>query len=237
MEKKKIIIGVVILVILIIIIYLFLNKDSGHNVIMNDFDFFYNDKQRLIGSENFKESLFGGRYSLSFWLKTSNIPRNASWDSTTESSKIILFKEGSPNVLFVFPNTIRIEIGYKDDEGSLDYYHFDFELYESQMWNNFIVVVDNRKVEVFKNKLLVMTKIIDNVPWISKKMMSIGKKKENFFGYVGFIDYYNYSLTRENVIELHNKRKKKLPKYLMNYKQYLDKDTNESSNILNLINK
>ena len=129
MEKKKIIIGVVILVILIIIIYLFLNKDSGHNVIMNDFDFFYNDKQRLIGSENFKESLFGGRYSLSFWLKTSNIPRNASWDSTTESSKIILFKEGSPNVLFVFPNTIRIEIGYKDDEGSLDYYHFDFNHY------------------------------------------------------------------------------------------------------------
>ena len=118
---------------------------------------------------------------MSVWLNTSNIPRNASWDSTTEISKTIIFKEGSPNILFVFPNTIRIEIGYKDSEGALEYYKFDFNLYESQMWNNFIIVVDNRKVEIFKNKLLVMTKVIDNVPFISKKMMSIGRKKENFF--------------------------------------------------------
>jgi hypothetical protein len=237
MDKKKIIFIIIIFIILIILFYVFMDKDSGHKVIMNDYDFFYDNKQRLIGNEEFKESLYGGRYSLSFWLKTSNIPRNASWDSTTETYKTIIYKEGSPNVLFVFPNTIRIEIGYKDDEGSLDYYNFDFELYESQMWNNFIIVIDNRKVEVFKNKLLVMTKVIDNVPWISKKMMSIGRKKENFFGYLGYIDYYNYSLSRNQVIELHDKRKRDLPKYLMNYKQYLEKDKNQSSNILNLINK
>ena len=236
MDKKKIIFGVVILIILIVILYLFLSKDSGHKVIMNDFDYFYDDKQILVGNENFKESLFGSKYSLSFWINTSNIPRNAAWDTTTEVSKTIIFKEGSPNVLFVFPNTIRIEIGYKDDEGSLDYYEFDFELYDSQRWNNFIIVLNNRKVEVFKNKVLMMTKIIDNVPWISKKMMSIGRKKENFFGYLGFIDYYNYSLSRKDVVKLYNKRKKKLPSYLMNYKQYLEKDSN-SSNMLNLLNK
>ena len=237
MDNKKIIFGVIILIILIILIllYIFLNTNSGHKVIMNDYDFFYDDKQMLIGNEEFKESLYGSKYSLSFWIKTANIPRNASWDTTTENSKIILFKEGSPNVLFIFPNTIRIEIGYKDEEGGFDYYNFDFELYESQMWNNFIIIVNNRKVEIFKNKLLFMTKIIDNVPWISKKMMSIGKSKENFFGYLGFIDYYNYSLSKNEIIELYNNRKKKLPKYLLNYKQYLEKDQNES-NILNLIN-
>ena len=234
---KKIIFGVIIVIIVIIVILYFIKNDSGHKVIMNDYDFFYDDKQRLIGNEEFIESLYGSKYSLSFWIKTANISRNASWDTTTENPKIILFKEGSPNVLFIFPNTIRIEIGYKDEEGALDYYNFDFELYESQMWNNFIIIVNNRNVEIFKNKLLVMTKLIDNVPWISKKMMSIGKNKENFFGYLGFIDYYNYNLTKEDVIKLYNKRDRKLPKLLMNYKQYLEKDENESSNILNLINK
>lgn len=235
--NKKLIFGIIALIVIAIILYIIFNRDSGHKVIMNDYDLFYDSKQRLIGNENFKESLFGNKYSLSFWIKTNNIPRNASWDTTTETPKTIIFKEGSPNVLFVFPNTIRIEIGYKDDEGALDYYNFDFDLYESQKWNNFIVVVNNRTVEVFKNKLLVMTKVIDNVPWISKKMMSIGKNKENFFGYLGFIDYYNYNLTKEDVIKLYNKREKKLPKLLMNYKQYLEKDETESSNILNLINK
>ena len=236
MDKKKIIFGVIIVIIVIIVILYFINNDSGHKVIMNDYDFFYDDKQRLIGNEEFIESLYGSKYSLSFWIKTANISRNASWDTTTENPKIILFKEGSPNVLFIFPNTIRIEIGYKDEEGALDYYNFDFELYESQMWNNFIIIVNNRNVEIFKNKLLVMTKLIDNVPWISKKMMSIGKRKENFFGYLGFIDYYNYSLSRDQVIEVYNKREKKLPKFLLNYKQYLEKDNDDSSNILNLIN-
>ena len=234
---KKIIFFLLIVVILIIILYVILNKDSGHKVIMNNYDYFYDNKQILVGNENFKESTYGNKYSISFWLRTDNIPRNASWDTTTENKKVILFKEGSPNVLFIFPNIVRIEIGYKDKEGALDYYNFDFELYESQMWNNFIIIVDNRKIEVFKNKLLVMSKVIDNVPWVSKKMMNIGKSKENFFGYIGFIDYYNYCLTRKQVIDLNNKRVSKLPKTLLNYKQNMEKDNNESSNILNLINK
>jgi hypothetical protein len=223
---KKIIIGfcVLIIVIVIIILLVIFNKDNGHKVIMNNHKLFYDTKQILVGNENFKESLYGNKYSLSFWIKTNNIPRNASWDSTTESSKIILFKDGSPNVYFKFPNTIRIQLKYKDNDGGFDEYNFDFDLYESQKWNNFILVVNNRNIKVYKNKLLVMSKFIDNVPWISKKMMSIGKSKQNFFGYTGFIDYFNYALSKNQIIELYQKRKKKLPKYLMNYKQYLEKD-------------
>ena len=238
MDKKYIIFGVIlILIILSIVLYIKLSSDIDHEVIMYDYDLFYNNKQRLISNEVFKESLVGNKYSISFWIKTANISTNAAWDTTTKTSKTIIFKEGSPNVLFIFPNTIRIEIGYKDSEGSLVYYNFDFELYDSKRWNNFVIVVNNRKVLIFKNKLLVMTKVLDNVPWISKKIMSIEKKKNNFFGYLGFIDYYNDSITRTQIEELYDKRINNLPKYLMNYKQYLEKDTNESSNILNLINK
>ena len=231
---KKIIIGIVVIVFLIIILLLVFKKDNGHKVIMNNYDLFYDNKQILVGNENFKESKYGNKYSLSFWIKTNNIPRNASWDSTTKTSKIILFKDGSPNVLFKFPNTIRIQIAYKDEFGGFDEYNFDFELYESQVWNNFILVVNNRNIKVYKNKLLVMSKFIDNVPWISKKMMSIGKSKQNFFGYTGFIDYYNYDLSKNQIIKLYEKRKKKIPRYLMNYKQYLEKDKQES-NMVNLL--
>lgn len=231
---KKIIIGLVILILFIIIIVVIFSKDKGHKVIMNKYDLFYDNKQILVGNENFKESLYGNKYSLSFWIKTNNIPRNASWDSTTESSKVIFFKDGSPNVYFEFPNTIRIQLAYKDNEGGFDEYNFDFELYESQKWNNFILVVDNRNINVYKNKLLVMSKIIDNVPWISKKMMSIGKSKQNFFGYIGFVDYFNYALSKNQIIKLYKKRKSKLPKYLMNYKQYLEKDK-QDSNMANLL--
>ena len=202
MDKKYIIFGVIlILIILSIVLYIKLSSDIDHEVIMYDYDLFYNNKQRLISNEVFKESLVGNKYSISFWIKTANISTNAAWDTTTKTSKTIIFKEGSPNVLFIFPNTIRIEIGYKDSEGSLVYYNFDFELYDSQRWNNFVIVVNN------------------------------------FFGYLGFIDYYNDSITRTQIEELYDKRINNLPKYLMNYKQYLEKDTNESSNILNLINK
>ena len=237
MNQKYIIFGVIFMIIVCIVLYIILNKDIGHEVIMDDYDLFYGNKQKLIPNELFKESVSGNQYSMSLWIKTSNIPKNTVWDTTTKLPKTILFKDGSPNVVFIFPNTIRIEIGYKDYEGSLDYYNFDFELYESQRWNNFIIVVNNRIVKIFKNKLLVKTKFIDNVPLITKKMLSIGKSKNNFLGYVGFIDYYNYSITRTQVEELYNKRHQNLPKYLMNYKQYLEKDKEESSNILNLINK
>jgi len=235
MDAKKIIF-LVIALILFFVIYYFLNKDYGHYNILNTHEYLYDEKQLNISGDLLKESFSGVKYTFSLWIKTDNIPLNAHWSNDTEINKTIIQREGSPNIMFILPNTLRIEISYKDKDGVLDYYNFDFELYESQVWNNFIIVVKNRKVDIYKNKLLVSSKLMDNIPWISKKILRIGERNNNFNGYVGYIDYYNYDLSREQIIELYNKNYKKLPKFLKNYKQNLDDDKNES-NIINLINR
>ena len=104
------------------------------------------------------------------------------------------------------------------------------------MWNNFIIVVNNRNVDIYKNKVLVKSKLIDNIPWFTQKIMKIGERNNNFNGYVGFIDYFNYNIKREQVVELYEKNIKKIPVLLKDYKQNLEDDSN-NSNLLNLINK
>ena len=59
---------------------------------MDDYDF-YDNKQRLVGNENFKESIFGRKKVYHLGLK-HQIFKDISWGSTTGSSKIILYKEG-----------------------------------------------------------------------------------------------------------------------------------------------
>ena len=236
MDTKNKIILVVILAIIIGIACYFIFKDYGHKVILEGHEYLYGEKQILKNNNMFKPSFDGVKYTFSIWIRTDNIPLNAHWNSTTEIPKTVIFRQGSPNIYFMLPNKLRIEIGYKDEDNVIDYYDFEFELYESQVWNNFTIVVNNRNVDLYKNKLLVKSKFLDNIPWFSQKIMKIGEKDNNFNGYVGLIDYFNYDLSREQVSNLYDKNYEKLPILLKNYKQNLDEDTNDS-NLLNLINK
>jgi hypothetical protein len=235
MNKSKIIILVIIAIVILIAFY-FSSKDYGHKVIMSDYHYLYNEKQMLIDSNMFQPSFDGVKYTFSTWIRTDNIPLNAHWSSNTELPKTVIFKQGSPNIFFVLPNKLRIEIGYKDEDNVIDYYEFEFELYESQVWNNFIIVVNNRHVDVYKNNILVKSKFLENIPWFSQKVLKVGEKNNNFNGYVGFIDYFNYNISREQVTKLYKKNLKNLPVFLKNYKQNLALDK-EDSNLLNLINK
>jgi hypothetical protein len=234
-NKKKIIILVVILIVILTSSYFYF-KDYGHRVILSNHEYLYGDKQLLRSGDNFPPSFEGVNYTFSVWIRTDNIPLNAHWDNDTQLPKPILTHDGTPNIYFLLPNKLRIEIGYKDQDGVLDYYNFEFELYESQVWNNFIIVVNNRNVDIYKNKVLVKSKLIDNIPWFTQKIMKIGERNNNFNGYVGFIDYFNYNIKREQVVELYEKNIKKIPVLLKNYKQNLEDDSN-NSNLLNLINK
>ena len=207
----KILVFVIIAIIICVALYFILSYDSGHTVIMNSYDYFEKDKEIKIGNNYFPKSDNGIKYSLSFWIKTNNISMNGPWDSSIENNKEIITKDGSPNVLFIAPNTLRIQICYKDKDAARDYYNFDFEMYEAQTWNNFVIVVNNQKVIIYKNALIERSKIIDNIHLLSKKMMNIGSKNNNFYGYLGYIDYYNYNLSSEQIKNLYYKRKNNLP--------------------------
>ena len=236
MMNLKIIIPVIILTVILLISYYFFNKDSGHNIIHDKIEYFYDSKQIIKSSDNFKESLTGIKYTLSFWIRTDNVPLNAHWKNSYIEPKTVLFRDGSPNVMLTLPNTLNIQIGYKNTDGILDFYSFDFENFESQKWCNFVITVNNRKVEIYNNSVLVKSKILPNVPWFSKKNLNIGETNNNFNGYVGLIDYFNYNLDRKHILKLYNKNLSKIPNYLENYKQNLENDEKLSS-MLKIINK
>ena len=236
MDTKTKIIIVIILAIIIFIACYFIFKDYGHKIILDGHEYLYGEKQILKDSNMFHPSFEGVKYTFSIWIRTDNIPLNAHWTTDVKLPKTIIFRQGSPNIYFVLPNKLRIEVGYKDEDNVIDYYDFEFELYESQVWNNFTLVVNNRYVDLYKNKVLVKSKLLDNVPWFSQKIMKIGEKNNNFNGYVAQIDYFNYDLNREQVGNLYDKNFEKLPVVLKNYKQNLDDDS-KGSDLLNLINK
>ena len=72
--------------------------------------------------------------------------------------------------------------------------------------------------------MLVKSKYLEHIPWLSKKIMYIGEKNNNFYGHIGFIDYFNYKLDNIKIKNLYDKRKSQIPKIISNYKQNLEKD-------------
>ena len=70
------------------------------------------------------------------------------------------------------------------------------------------LVVDGRSLKLYKDGEFYTAKKLHTIPWKNQKMMTIGKLKQNFNGYVGFVDYYNRPLNKDEVKELFKKEKK-----------------------------
>ena len=97
--KKKIIIGVILLIILCVVIY-YLSIDRGHSVLLNDFDYYYANKNNMVGYEKIKDSHNGIQYSYSIFLRTDNIPSNAHWEEDVNNLKVVIDHQGSPNIFY-----------------------------------------------------------------------------------------------------------------------------------------
>jgi len=215
---KFIIIFIVILLLTIGCYYYI--KNLGHTVLYDNPDLFYGNKELYIGQENMPNSNEKVKYSFSIWLRTNNISENSIWYNNPNEPKTIVFNNGSPNIQYLRKNnTIRIQIVYNNSENILEMYNFDLEEIPSQVWCNIVVTVNNEYVDIYKNGILYKSKQLPNPNLKSYKMMNIGEKYNNFNGYIGRIDYYNYVLTSEKILELYN-YKDKLPNNLMSYESY-----------------
>ena len=128
---------------------------------------------------------------------------------------------GSPNIMYLRKdNIIQIQLIYRNKEGIEDTYNFNLENFENQKWVNLVITVNNRKVNIYKNGLLTTSKIIPNTNLKSYKTLTLGEKNNNFGGYMGFVDYYNYELSKDEVLKIFAKNINKLPKKLLSYEQY-----------------
>lgn len=236
-HKKKLFGLLLFLIILSIIIY-YLSIDWGHSVLYDNYDYYYANKSRMVGYEKIKDSYTGIKYSYSIFIRTDNIPANAHWQEDVNNLKIILDHQGSPNILYSRKeNKLIIQIYYKNKNDVLTPYEIIFEDFESQMWVHLAIVVDDQNVCVYKNKILEKCIKLPAIPWRSNKMMYIGYPTDNFNGYIGYIDYFNYAIKPYQVQKYYDKHISRLPNKLMSYEQYeYLKKKRENSNF-NFINK
>jgi hypothetical protein len=218
--NKKIVIGSILLVILAIILFLYL-YDFGHVVVYDNPDLFYGKKEIYVGSENLVDSSDSVKYTFSVWIKINNLAENTIWNSDPNVPKTIVYNNGSPNIYYLRKeNTVRVQLVFYNNNSILENYDVDLIEFEPQVWSNITVTVDNKKVNVYKNGIIYTSKILMNPNLKSYKMMSIGEKDNNFNGYIGRIDYYNYVMDDDKILRKYTKYKNTLPNNMLHYEGY-----------------
>ena len=227
--KKKI--SIVCIIIVISICCYFYFKDFGHKNLFRKPTLFYGDKVVYIGPENMKPSVEGVQYSFSVWIRPNNLYLNTDWGGNANIPKTIINNNGSPNIIYlVKENKVNIQMAYYGIDNTIDLYNIEMPYFDSQKWTNLIITVDNKKVNVYKNGIIYTSKELFNPNVKNYKLMYIGEKYNNFNGYIGSIDYYNYVLSSNKANSIYRKYKSNHPNRLMSYEQYefLKKDKEDN---------
>ena len=228
-NKKQLILGVIVLI-LIIGMIVYLSTDFSHNRLYKSHQLFYNDKEVIVGFENLPPSDENIKSTFSTFIRLNNLDGNTAWNEDQSLKKYIIDNSGSPNIIYNREKgNVVIEVAYKSNEGVIENYEFELDYFPMQRWVGICIVVDDRIVKIFKDGKLHTAKKLNTVPWVSKKMLSIGKNKKNFNGYIGMIDYYSRALNDVEVLSLYNKRIKTLPDEVLTYEQaeYIKKNKEE----------
>ena len=226
MSIKNILIFVFILLILLVVLY-FVFYNKKHINLHKSYDLFIKDKEVYGDTNMIRPSKEGIKYSLSVWIRPNNLYLNTDWNSNPKLPKTILNNNGSPD-MYWFPETnlLKIQIIY-NEMGSFKYYDFDLENFETQKWSNILLTVHNKEVIIYKNGEVYKVRNINNPNLLNYRTMQIGEQYNNFNGYIGNIDFYNYVLTKEDVKKHYSKNLKKHPKKVKRYQDYLIKSINE----------
>ena len=226
METKNILIFTFVLLTILVIVYLyFLNR--GHKNLHKSYDLFIKDKEVYANTNELEPSKDGVRYSLSLWIRPNNLYLNTDWDTNPKLPKTIINNNGSPDIYW-FPETnlLKIQVIYSE-MGDFKYYDFELENFETQRWSNLVITVHNKEIIIYKNGEIYSVKNIDNPNLLNYRMMEIGEKNNNFNGYIGDIDYYNYVLDKKKVKKLYKKYLKRHPNKVKRYQHYLNKSINQ----------
>lgn len=233
--NKIVIIGLIVtLIVIITIFFIFFSNKNNHKIWFNNYDYFYKDKVKYIGTENIIDSHENIKYTFSINIKLDNLGGNAHWNTNDDVLKTIFNGHGSPNIYYNrMLNKCIISLAYKDDENIVNYYDIDFDNFENQQWINLVITINDKKVNIFKNGEFFNSALLPNIHIKSYKRPMIGDKEANFNGYVGYIDYYNYILSRNKIKKLYRKNINKLPNKVNNYYYYekLEKEEKENEEI------
>ena len=218
-NRKLIIIGIIILIIIITILIIYFNKsDIVHNILIKDAVHMETDFLHIISPDKLPPSKIGKKYTYSLWLYSPNIPENAHWNNKFNIKKFILYRYGSPNIVFhPHNNLITISHTFKTELGTFGRYHHEITNLTNQKWNHFSIVLNNREFSVYINGKLNYSTILENVPFVFQRFLFIGEKQNNFNGYLCNLEYFNDSLSSNDILDIYNSQKNKLDNNVEKY--------------------
>ena len=212
------------IIVIAVIVYFSYFKDKTKYIMIQKAPVFLVDDTNLKYSANLMpESIEGEKYTFSFWINVNSIPENGHWDSDVNTPKGIISHYDSPSVYYLIKEgTLSVVIGYKDKLGINSKYVINLRDFKQQVWQNVIIVVNNRNVDVYLNGVIAKSIYLPNIPWISNDNLYIGQAGNNFFGHVSLVEYVNDALKKGQVENLYNKNKNRnlLKDKLLTYSEY-----------------
>ena len=73
-----------------------------------------------------------------------------------------------------------------------------------QRWNNFVIILESRKVNIYMNNELQYSYHLPTVPMEPTGQFKMGSVNNNFLGKINNVVYHNYSLNMNEVKSIDN---------------------------------
>ena len=206
----------------IIIILLFVFSTNNKTILIDKPTYIHSNYTKEISPDKLENSKDGIKFSYTFWIHIKNIPENANWETKFKTYKYIIYRFGSPNILY-FPkkNILRFQMTFKDELSDVSKDYIDMENIPTQKWNYIAMTLDEKNLDIYLNGELYGSMKLSNVPFIYQRFLLIGHRKANFNGHIAKLNYYNDCLDHHMIKEEYEYNKESLPKNMNSYsKEY-----------------
>lgn len=214
-KKVSIIIAIIIIIIMLLIFIFYIAqiyKNAHHNQLI------YIDTPKKLNSYS-KELPFDRipisknkiQCSYSIWVYFENAPENVYREYGNNKFYPILEKKthntkmGSPG-LYYRPKDSNIMVSIKTTTINT----FIVKSIILQRWNNIVIVVEDRHLDVYINGKLYRSFYLDNVIDLGESDLHINNNK-NLYGDISYFRYFNYALHPDIVQRLYNNTNKSKP--------------------------
>ena len=137
----------------------------------------------------------GFTFSISTWLYINN------WGYKQGQIKKIW--ERGPMRLFIdsINNNLVLDVGIYGDKG---YRRIEYENFPIQKWMNVVVVIENRKVDLWINGKLYKSRSFENLVYNNANDKLIVVNDGGFNGFISRMYYYKRGLRRSDVLTIFN---------------------------------
>ena len=201
---------IVSLVIFLFVYYYIFGKNYT-NVLCGSSQF-KGDFNAFISNTKLPISETGNKYSYTFWINITNLPENSEWNENVNYNKQIIYRFGSPNVMYnVMKHHLIIQVAYKDKLDMINYSNIILDNLPNQKWTFIGIVVDNLYVDIYLDGKRFTSAKLPHVPFIFNRNIYLGEKNNNFNGHMSDIRYYNSGLNEKDIASVYKSTGNNLP--------------------------